>query len=94
MPSKIHTLYIVYTFLKLIFDHKVVSDRQLHQGSVWMTGDEVAFHAVLKLTGFLLGNTKGRRMPKSRPQAAPMSSEGMKTPADTVRPYVQHARRK
>lgn len=36
----------------------------------------------------------GSRIPKSRPQAAPISREGMKTPADTVRPYVQHASKK
>lgn len=27
-----------------------------------------------------------RRIPNSRPQAAPMSRDGMNTPADTVRP--------
>jgi hypothetical protein len=36
----------------------------------------------------------GSMMPISRPHAAPMSSEGMKTPADTASPYVQHARKK
>lgn len=34
------------------------------------------------------------RIPHSLPQAAPISRDGMKTPADTVRPYVQHARKK
>lgn len=51
-----------------------------------MSDDKMALYTVLKLTGSLLEVTMGSRMPKSRPQAAPMSSEGMKTPADTVRP--------
>lgn len=33
-------------------------------------------------------------IPHSLPQAAPISRDGMKTPADTARPYVQHARKK
>ena len=34
------------------------------------------------------------RIPNSLPQAAPMSRDGMKTPADTARPYVQQAKKK
>ena len=33
-------------------------------------------------------------IPNSLPQAAPIRREGMKTPADTVSPYVQQARKK
>lgn len=33
-------------------------------------------------------------MPTRRPQAAPIKSEGIKTPLDTLRPYVQHAIKK
>lgn len=33
-------------------------------------------------------------IPHSLPHAAPISRDGMKTPAETARPYVQHARKK
>lgn len=34
------------------------------------------------------------RIPNSRPHAAPRRRDGIKTPADTVKPYVQQARKK
>jgi hypothetical protein len=40
------------------------------------------------------GNTLASPIPTNRPQAAPVKREGMKSPLDTLSPYVQHDSRK